>query len=247
MALQKYIYELLSWFFPSLCGGCSKIINTKGICSDCWSGLELIDYPRCEKCGYPRQLEAQECKVCLRMAANLEQFAFDKAISCFVYSDLGRRLILKYKSYDKTELGSMLASLMAKTLWQDLDSNTLLIPIPLHPVKLWQRRYNQAGLLAGKLSEIKNLSVRYDIIKRHKLTSVQGRLSRSERIKNLENAFIIDDVDNILSDRTVLLVDDVFTTGATLSICAAQLRKHKVKEIRAITLARTVHSLDKVS
>jgi len=128
---------------------------------------------------------------------------------------------------------------------QDILSKTdLLIPVPLHWTRLFMRQYNQATLLSNQISHLTTIPTRTGLIKRHRSTPKQGYQNRKERIANVRGAFIVPfDKKPLIKGKSLTLVDDVFTTGATLTECARVLLKEGAKEVRVLTLARVITPL----
>ncbi|MEM7071410.1 MAG: ComF family protein [Pseudomonadota bacterium] len=232
------IFNFLKWFLPPLCLNCYQPLASQGLCHHCWSGLEFISDPFCNKCGFGLVRKNTECTECLRFESENRSIYTHQVRSCFYYQGSGRQLILAFKQSDRTELAYFFSAMMQFRLWHDLAPDTLVVPVPLHPIRLWLRRYNQAGLLAAQIAQSKNLELTHTLLKRNRLTKIQGKISRKNRYKNMMNAFIVKDPHHHLRERPVLLVDDVFTTGATLSACAKILIQNGAKHVRAITIAR---------
>lgn len=128
---------------------------------------------------------------------------------------------------------------------QDILCHTdFLVPIPLHWKRLFTRQYNQAALLSYHLTHLTNIPTHTDVLKRHRSTPKQGRQNRKERQANVRGAFIIPDQKlSFLAGKSVTLIDDVFTTGATTSECTRILLKGGAKEVRILTLARVITPL----
>ncbi len=133
-----------------------------------------------------------------------------------------------------------LAELLADVFRRDNTvSADLVLPVPLHVRRLQQRGFNQAGLLAGTLGRLIHRPVCYDILVRQCWTEPQTRLNREERLQNVKNAFLVPDSTRV-KDRCVLIIDDVFTTGTTLSECAKTLKEAGASEVHAITVCRAL-------
>jgi len=121
----------------------------------------------------------------------------------------------------------------------ELPAPDLMVPVPLHPKRLRQRGFNQSGLLAGQFARKIKVPVWFDIMIRKNQTQPQTRLKREERLKNVKGAFEISGADRVRG-RRVLLIDDVFTTGTTLSECARTLKRGGASEVHAITVTRAL-------
>jgi ComF family protein len=169
---------------------------------------------------------------------------FVQCRSAVAYQEGSRPLILKFKQGDGTYLAPGLANLMLRA-GQDILSHTdLLIPVPLHWKRLFMRQYNQATLLSSQLSRLTKIPTCTNILKRHRSTPKQGRQSRKERYANVRGAFTIPlGMESFLEGKRLTLIDDVYTTGATLTECARILLNGGAKEVRVLTLARVITSL----
>ena len=174
------------------------------------------------------------CGVCSR---DLPSYA--TARSVFSYTEESRDLILKFKHADCLSATPLYGKWMIHIL-DDLK-DPLCIPVPLHWTRLFRRTYNQAALLAREIALIKGWTYAPSLLKRKKRTPSQGYLTKKERHKNVNHAFSADDSKKILlKGKTILLIDDVFTTGATLEACSQTLLKAGAKEVHALTLGRVV-------
>jgi len=151
---------------------------------------------------------------------------------------------LKLKQGDGTYLVPALSKLMMR-VGQDILSHTdLLIPVPLHWKRLFMRQYNQATLLSYHLTHLTKIPTHTNLIKRHRATPKQGHQNRKERYANVRGAFMIPEgKSSLLKGKSLTLIDDVFTTGATLTECARILLKGGAKEVRVLTLARVITPL----
>jgi ComF family protein len=176
------------------------------------------------------------CVPCLGFPPN-----YDKGRSAVRYAGLARTVILKLKHGDATYLTPSLSNWMrqaGKDLWQDTD---YLIPVPLHRWRLLQRRYNQATLLAKGVSNLVGIPVLSQVLIREKSTESQGRKTRHQRLSNVQGAFAIKDPRDLLKGKTVTLIDDVWTTGATLETCVKVLKQSGVGKVYVLTFARVIH------
>ena len=206
-----------------------------GLCPPCWEEIPFISKPFCVCCGFPFEFEIEESALCAHCTHSLPSYTTSRSV--FAYTSDSRDLILKFKHLDGVSATPLFAHWMAQ-LRQDTE--TLCIPVPLHWTRLFMRTYNQAALLAQELSKIKKWTYDPTLVARKKRTPSQGYLSKKERIKNVEKAFLVRDPQKILAGKTVVLVDDVMTSGATLNACAKALLKAGAHEIHALTLGRVV-------
>lgn len=239
-ALRAGWHALRDLLWPPQCLGCREPVTVQGaLCGRCWAGLDFITAPHCPCCGLPFAVPAEDGLLCGDCLAAPPPFG--RARSAFHYGGTARRLILAFKHGDRTDMAAALARRMAEqdpTLLSDAD---LLLPVPLHRGRLWRRRYNQAALLAVELGRIADRPVALDSLVRHRATPSQGGRNRVARRRNLAGAFMVPARARAgLTGRRVLLVDDVFTTGATVSEAARVLLRAGARGVDVLTLARVV-------
>nr|WP_321465397.1 ComF family protein [uncultured Desulfobulbus sp.] len=236
MSLLGAIQDLL---FPPLCLGCSRRLDHSRpplFCSDCRAQLVFITSPRCPCCGVPYTSGVDHlCGDCLGKHNH-----FDLARSLLLYRPPADKLILGLK------FGGQLSGLHTlSTLTKsspavlDLTPPDYLIPVPLHGKRLRQRGYNQSALLARGCFPQWKSKLRLDLLSRDRHTPPQSHLSGKERRQNLKGAFSLDGRTD-LDGKTVLLIDDVLTTGSTVNECAKILRSKGAGRIEVFTLARSL-------
>ncbi|AIK97109.1 hypothetical protein ID47_10820 [Candidatus Paracaedibacter acanthamoebae] len=235
----KKVYHLaLNILLPPRCSGCGNpTIGIHIFCGKCWSKVHFIQKPCCHHCGMPMPYDigSPTCVTCLTVAP-----PFEAGRSATRYDGMVRDIILKLKHCDATYLPPSLAGWMAQAGQDFWDKTDYIIPVPLHRWRLMRRRYNQATLLARALSQRLNLPLLTNILIRSKLTESQGRKTRQERRKNVQAAFAIQDPKGLLTGKHIALIDDVWTTGATLEACTTALKKGGVEKVYVLTLSRVV-------
>jgi len=233
MKLSKYLRTtwsgLLDLLFPPHCVGCSR--EGAWLCASCLAKIEYLRPPLCPICGRAVEQEGLLCPICqarpllihgIRSVAYLEG-PLREAIHAFKYK--GVRVLAP-------TLGQILV-----TYWSDHPRSTdVIVPVPLHPSRARQRGYNQSALLARELAQQIGLPMVGDCLHRIRATRPQVGLKARERWENVAHAF--DCRDDRLTDRNILLIDDVCTTGATLAACARALYNVGAKKVWALTLAR---------
>lgn len=232
---------------PPRCFSCGVLVADQGdMCPTCWTGLCFISKPQCQCCGYPFEFSQEDddgtgqlCGPCMEVPP-----LFENSRSVFRYDDTSKRLILAFKYFDKLDGVSSFAKLMWRTIEPFTSDDDIIVPVPLHPRRLFTRRFNQAALLAKAMAKHSELEVDMLSLARTKSTPIQGGLSRRQRTKNVRGAFAIEDGGkNKLKGKRVVLVDDVFTTGATVNECVKVLLRAKVTSVVVISLARVVNKL----
>ena len=232
--------NIINLILPPRCLKCGVVLlDSDGLCADCFNEINFISQPYCKKCGMPfGQGEINKEKLCGQCIREKKP-VFKMSRSAFIYDEKSKDLILGFKFFDKTENSIVFARWMKNSGKDIFDSGVdVIIPIPLHYKRLIKRRYNQSGLLAKELSKITNCPVDYDCVTRHKSTRPQVEFLGEARVRNVKNAFVAKYPDRIKGKR-ILLVDDVMTTGSTLKECALVLKKAGAHSICSLTVART--------
>lgn len=231
---------LLDLCLPRSCAGCSRLDGkARGLwCETCLERMERIDGPVCPRCGRPfpdaPDSTGHLCGECLQSA-----FHFDTARSAVIHSDVVRDRINQFKFGGRLEWVPPLVELLEKEYrCGSIPAPDMVVPVPLHPGRLRERGFNQSGLLAGGLGRNLELRVRFDVLARRNWTEPQARLNRRERLENVKGAFAVCCASEHIRDRRILLIDDVYTTGTTLSECARTLKKNGASEVYALTVTR---------
>ncbi len=227
--------RVLDFFYPRFCICCKHPIHlpTLGyLCDRCFKSIVFNNTTCCACCG--RAMGTQEGTIC-QNCAELKPY-FHNGISLFAFNEVGRHFIhtLKYHNglFLKKDLQKLL--LHEKEKLSQWDS-PCFIPVPLHFMRQWKRGYNQSVMIAQALHHVCGGKIT-PILKRKINTPSQTSLTRKERKLNVKDAFMLK-VKTLDVNKTYVLVDDVFTTGATLNECASVLQRHGVKDIRVFTLA----------
>lgn len=225
---------------PPTCIACRTIVSTPGtLCGGCWSRLVLVERPFCERLGTPFPFEVGEAR--LSAAAVAEPPAYDRARAATVFGDISQDLVHGLKYGDRLDLAVPMARMMVRAGGELLADADLLIPVPLHRLRLWRRRFNQAAMLARAIARSSGVAVRTDALVRIRATTSQVSLSRVERRANVAGAFAVPPQNSgAIVGRRIILVDDVLTTGATLDACARVLRRSGATRVDVLTFARVV-------
>jgi ComF family protein len=226
-------------FFVSRCAVCGAI-GPDVVCRDCLENFELIVPPWCESCGIPflsAERIDRKCGSCIKDPPH-----FDRARALFVYDERSSLPIKRLKYSDRTEMVKPLGRAMADWGLELLGAETkydFVLPVPLHRRRLMRRGYNQSALLTAEIGRHAVLKVDYSILHRIRNTRSQTRLSPSERKNNVRGAFAIGCEAKDLTGKSILLLDDVMTTGSTLNECSRILKKQGGAEIvDALVVAR---------
>ena len=229
---------LLDALFPPRCAGCARWSRAV-FCPDCTSQLVRIRSPLCDCCGAPFDPLAFPAPICARCRAKAPDFRAARAV--FAFEGPLRESIHRLKYQHKSALAPRLAPFLATTLGEepvlrDFDPQ-FLVPIPLHPSRLKKRGFNQSFLLANELSKLLGVPTR-ELLLRSRDTLPQIGLNASDRAKNVRGAFEAARQVKTWQGKRILLIDDVFTTGATLNEAAKTLRQAGASAVCTLTLAR---------
>jgi len=227
-------------FFPSFCQLCSALLESpqeRAVCQACWDQLKAPRHSFCLCCGrfYQGTGEPHFCSDCLRARP---PFSLHRSAS--KYEGILKDIILIFKYHHFKVLGEELAQFAyqalkeEEVLWQKIDA---FIPVPLHPKRRRQRGFNQSQVIAEGLEKIKEIKVFKGILVKAKNVPAQTSLVAEDREKNVIGAFRVSKEDRVKGKR-LLLIDDVYTTGATIRECSRVLKKAGAKEVKALTLAQ---------
>ncbi len=206
------------------------------LCANCWPGLRHIDAPVCNAMGTPFAYDQGEAAV--SAAALASPPPWDRARAAVAYDDASRPLVHALKYHDNQEAGLLMGRMMARAGRELLTSADIIVPVPLHRVKLWRRRFNQSSFLAMQLAELTGKMCRTDMLARVKATRPQVGLDTQERLRNVRGAFRVppSQQDEIVGKR-IVMVDDVLTTGATAGACAMSLKAAGAAQVDVLTFA----------
>lgn len=225
---------------PPLCPSCKVIVDRPySLCLPCWSALTFISDPMCRICGDPFEIAPPGDLVCGACLA--EPPLWHAARSAVRYDEASRALILGFKHGDRLHLSALFAGWMRIAGAGLLEPGAVLVPVPLHRWRLLSRRYNQSALLAYDLARKTGLRVSDQALIRTRATDVQGKLSATQRRKNVAGAFKVSDARRSeIAGRSIILIDDVRTSGATAAACTRTLLRAGAARVSFLTIARVL-------
>ncbi len=236
--------SLATVLFPANCRVCERLLEHAAripVCPDCLDHVQRIADPMCARCGRPlftppSQVENFLCRLCRQ-----ERYAFQLARSYAVYEDSLVRLIILLKHHGIEPLGAWCAQRLLELTqtYPDVTRVDAIVPVPLHPARLRERGFNQAEWIARPLARRLGIPLLPNLLARVKPRPEKLKLTRRERWEAVRGAYATTgraQVDNL----RVLLVDDVFTTGATLDACARVLLREGAARVMALTVGRVV-------
>jgi len=225
---------VLDFALPPRCPGCGIIVDqVESFCAECWRQVAFLGDSGCEACGLP--LEGTDAGTCAACLARPPRIARTRA--AVAYDDISRRLVLALKYSRKVALARTMARYMAPLVQAGEDR--LLVPVPLHRGRLWQRGFNQSLIIARALSKRTGVAVAPALLARTRRTPPLKGMSAQQRRRTVAAAFKVRDPAAI-DGRIIVLVDDVLTTGATAEACARALRRAGAARVELISWARVL-------
>lgn len=237
MVAENVWSPALGLFFPSHCAACGiAVAEGLDFCRSCREAIRVIQPPRCEVCSQPYD-GSTPVFVCPNCRG--EGYHFHAAIAVVRARGPVREMVHRLKYGRELWLADVLGRILSEGLSDDRLRGVEfdgIVPVPLHPRRLREREFNQSALLASSLSKASGLPVR-DVLARTRYTTTQTELDRRGRRQNLRDAFVVRKNADV-TDLTLLVVDDVLTTGSTLDACAAALLAGGAASVHALTVAR---------
>ena len=221
---------------PTLCVACREPVDGEGVCASCWAKLSFIAPPYCPRLGIPFVYDPGPELLSMEAIANPP--AYQRARAAVRYDEVARTLVHALKYQDRTDLAPAMGRWMARAGQELLNEADILVPVPLHWRRRLQRGYNQAEALAKGLSRPLDLRV-HQPLRRIKATDRLAHKAASDRMDAMRQAFRARS-DPGLNGRTILLVDDILTTGATCGAAARALKQAGAKRVIVAVLARTL-------
>ncbi len=233
---------LFNLILPHRCARCSTVLASgPGFCAACWGAIDWLDGPACARCDMPLPQEQHEGALC--GGCELKPPPYARVHAALAYGRAARQLVIRFKYGRRIGTASLLAKLMARRLpGHELGAPVpLLVPVPLTRARLWRRGFNQALLLAEELAKLRGGEVARDLLQRRGDRGSQRGLTRAARAQRLRGAFQVEPkARDRLRGLTVLLIDDVFTSGATADAAARALRRAGAARVEVVVFARVL-------
>ena len=245
VSLQKtrdFMGAALDFVLPPRCPVSEELVDRQGVLApQVWRELRFIADPKCRKCGYPFDFEMENDALC--MSCQTSDVDYDRARSALAYEGVTRDLILRFKHGDQTHVVSLFIPWLRQAGADILPETDLFVPVPLHRWRLLKRRYNQSALIAKALAKSTGVPLFLDALMRVKATVPQGYMNAGQRQRNVSGAFAVNPArQSQVAGKTVTIIDDVYTTGATVSQCARTLKLAGAARVNVLTVCRVVHS-----
>ncbi|AKM10066.1 ComF family protein [Croceicoccus naphthovorans] len=246
MSLRKFLSPLIDFAFPPRCPGCGDAIVADGpngddaFCTACWTTLQIPGEPACAECQHPFGADHLGhdalCARCL-----IDPPMHDGIVAATIYGSVSRDMVLKLKHGGRIALVGPMGRTLASRIGDKAGHEPIVVPVPLHRGRLWRRGYNQSVLMARAIAKAKGWALQPDLLVRKRRTPSLGGLDPDQRRKALRGAIAMGKRSEV-KGRTVLLVDDVLTSGATSDACVRVLKKAGAERVVIACYARVLHA-----
>lgn len=242
MRIAAPVRAAIDFALPPRCPGCGTITGSDGsFCAPCWSTLDFLGGPACAGCGVPFDYDRGADALCGACLADPPPH--DGVRAAVTYGEVARAVALKLKHGRRIAMARVIAQHLARHAAG--EAGALLVPVPLHRWRLWRRGFNQSLLIARALGERIGLEVAPALLVRTRPTPMLRGLGRARRAEVLRGAFAVPSEQRAaISGRTVLLVDDVYTSGATAGACARALKRAGAARVVVLAWARVLDDAD---
>jgi ComF family protein len=238
--LNMLVRTLLDFIYPPHCAICEAYIDggtERIVCPVCWGKVHLMVSPRCGRCGKTVETPVEVCPTCERW-----EHSFSRARTAARFEGVVQDLVHLMKYQGKCSIAKRLGATLADSMRDDstIGQIDLLLPVPLHPSRERERGYNQSALIARALGEDLGIPVEERLLQRIRNTKTQTQLNAFDRAVNVAGAFRVKNPESVVG-RSLALVDDVMTTGATADACASALIAAGASQVTLLVVASPVH------
>jgi ComF family protein len=237
--LHRFADVVIDFALPKRCPACGEIVEqANSLCAACWQSLDFLTGQGCAHCNTPMELPGLTCGPCLAHPPH-----HDAVLAAVRYGETARSIAIRFKHGRRIGLARIMAQMMAHNF--DRNSQPLIVPIPLHRSRLWQRGFNQSVLIARALPNVDQEHIKVNLLIRSKKTPMLKGMGHKARSDTLKGAFAINpEFKDSVKGRPVLLVDDVYTTGATANAAAKLLKRGGASRVDVLCWARVLNNAD---
>lgn len=238
---RSILWQIVDTVLPPRCIVTGDFVDRQGMVAPAaWLSLDFITDPFCNVCGFPFDFQVDENMLCTSCLESRPQY--ETARAALKYNDASRNMILGFKHADKLHFVESFVPWLKRCGDKMLAEADYIIPVPLHRWRLLSRRYNQSALIANALANETGHDYIADALVRVRATPPQGHMSAKDRFKNVRRAFIVNQRwTPEIKGKNVVLIDDVYTTGATVKECTKALLQAGVAKVNVLTLSRVVY------
>ncbi len=239
-ALARFtLAKVVALALPPRCPGCGVVVDADHrFCADCWSGLRFLGDPACAGCGVPFAFDRGDGARCDGCEGRPP--VHDGARAAVAYGPVARDVALKLKYGGRLALATTMGRLMARHVPTEA---TRIVPVPLHRWRLWTRGYNQAGLIAAAVARQSEVPLDRDLLRRTRATPPLKGVGPGARARIVQGAFAIADPARA-AGQTIVLIDDVQTSGATTDACARELKRAGAARVHVLCWAKVLPGED---
>jgi ComF family protein len=236
--LIRSLSQIVRFALPPRCAGCGAIIGQDhALCLPCWTSMDFLTGQGCMSCGVPMDLPDMVCGPCLARPPD-----HDGVRAAVVYAGVARDIAVRLKHGRRLGLARLMARAMSLHVPPSCD---IILPVPLHRMRLWRRGFNQSLQIARALSLPRAIPIVDDLLIRTRATPSLGGLGPGERDRAVRGVFAVSPArKSEIKGRHVVLVDDVYTTGATANGCARVLKRAGAGSVTVLCWARVIRSLE---
>ena len=235
---RNWVAKALALFVPNICLTCDNFVGFQGgCCAQCWSKLRFVRKPLCPVMGSPFSVDMGDSF--LSAEAIADPPPFERLRSVVLYDEMALKLVSSIKYADRTDLAPWVGDWMRVAGSELVAKADYVVPVPLHGRRLRSRRFNQSAELARRIAKISGTAFLPEGLVRRKATRQQVGLTETERERNVSGAFFMPEgMRAQLKDRRILLVDDVYTTGATAKAATRALKRGGVASVDVLVFAK---------
>ena len=243
MPLRAMFGSIVDYALPPRCPICGVTVEADNhFCLSCWRQLDFLAKPWCAACGLPLAFDHPDDSLCGKCLTDPP--VHDGVRAVVRYDDKSSLIAMRLKYGTRLGLAKLIAEHLQKFV-AECSGSAIIVPVPLHPSRLWRRGFNQSVLIGRELARVAGIQMNYKVISRSKVTPPLRGMSGMRRRKTVDKAFALRaDAHASLAGKSVLLVDDVYTSGSTSNACARLLKKAGAEEVFVFCWARVISSFE---